>query len=330
MQSFEPHSPEGPPPEEDKRTSSAYNRTARVTPSSETALLRAWNNAAKNYLLQYTVDLIAPQPDSCLRVVEMACGRGGEMHKWMQIAERKQIVIDWRGIDVSSTSIEVLQERFSAQRSMRMVGDDSLPRFQVASVSEILSDQVRNNLIPDDLADIVSMQMAFHYMWSSIRALHTWFTNVSSMLRVGGVVCVTYFDAQAALRQKELSPDSTLSFLKGAVTVSFPDAERARREAFIPYTFYMDSSVDGAVEYTVRVRDLIVIARVFGFEVLRAVRLVDLPIRHEKMEPSAASTVLRGALRGASVQGRDMSVHDVGAIADFARFYRGLVIVKTR
>jgi len=325
----------------------AYDRTAHASRSSETAVLRAWNNAAKNYLLQYAVRRVLRADDATLRVVELACGRGGELLKWMQLAQTLDTTVDWRGADVSASSLEVLRERFASQRNARMVGEDGDRRFQIADAGEPLTDAARAALAPDGPVHVVSMQMAFHYMWRSPQTLDNWCANAGSLLAPGGVAVVTYFDAQAALNATTAATQSTTTSLtlelgRGAARVQFEsddDRRRARSESGVPYRFFMDGSVDGAVEYTVRARELVRVARRHGLELLRATRLVDLPARHAKVDLAAAHAVLRGALHGAGAiahaHAQPENIHascadDVAAVADLARFYRGLVLVKTR
>jgi len=302
----------------------AYDRTAHEPRSAHTSTLRAWNNAAKNYLIQYAVQLVFQQGcnQTTVRVAELACGRGGELLKWMQIAQSNDTTIDWRGSDVSSSSLEVLRTRFSAQRDARMVGDDA-DRFTLFDACQPMTMGELNALAPDGPVHIVSMQMAFHYVWRSPETLHTWCANVSRLLERGGVAVVTYFDACSVVNTR-----ADRSFLGGCARIEFAteeDATRARTQAFVPYRFFMDGSVDGAVEYTVRARLLVRIARTYGLELLRAVRLVDLPVRHAKIDPNAAHAVLRGAMHGASAD-KTQDIHDM---VDAARFYRGLVLVKT-
>lgn len=307
----------------------AYDRVAEQSRCNHTALARAWNNAAKNYLLQYTAQLTHLAPQSTLRVIELACGKGGELHKWNAIAASMDCTVDWRGADVSEASLRVAHQRFLQHRTAHMVGDDDR-RFVCADVGSKLAKQDIEALTPDGPAHVVSMQMAFHYMWKSNDILHNWCSNVAEILQEGGVCVVTYFDAQAMLHGSTEQTQTEYSFLQGSTVVRFDGTQRAqdaRTQSGVPYTFSMQGSVDDAVEYTVRVRELVRIARTHQLELLRIVRLIDLPVRHAKIDATQARRVLKGALDGSTHSARGAHA-DVSDMANFARFYRGLILVK--
>lgn len=380
----------------------AYDRVARESRSEATSTLRAWNNAAKNYLLQYAARLVtglvageqqqhrgfagpSDPTKAALRVVELACGRGGEMHKWAFVSE--QVVrapVDWRGLDVSAESVAVLRSRFRAYRHTASGGsreethpplvgasgaeseESTRARFCVASASETLPPLIESSMSG---AHIVSMQMAFHYMWRTRGGLETWCANVSRLLVEGGACVVTYFDAPAMLhhalskaQQRDAAVTSlnqtSFSFLHDSTRVEFDTPQMVaaamseRHEGGIAYRFTMAGSVDGATEFTVCARALVRIARRHGLELLRVVRLIDLPVRHAKIDAESATTVLRGALSGSAVRrcgveasrleetsgdavpdrrgesSVDTSTEELIAFSELARLYRGLILVK--
>lgn len=356
----------------------AYDRVAHESRSEATVVLRAWNNAAKNYLLRFTTRLVTHLlcPDAPLRVVELACGRGGEMHKWAFIgAQVARAPVDWRGLDVSSESVAVLRSRF---RNYRPVAADQLraasrsdaeesfhhpptqplvgasgsesdestrARFCVASASDALPPSILSSM---GGAHIVSMQMAFHYMWRTRGGLETWCSNVSRLLVEGGACVVTYFDAPAMLAHAHAkAPDAAaasartrFSFLHDSTRVEFDSVQMVaavlseRHEGGVAYKFTMDGSVDGAMEFTVCVRALVRIARKYGLELLRVVRLIDLPVRHAKLDAVESNAVLRGALSGSAVRSDatatelNTSTEELLAFSELARLYRGLILIK--
>ena len=108
-------------------------------------------------------------------------------------------------------------------------------------------------------ADVVSVQMAFHYMWPVREVL---LREISKCLRAGGVLALSLPSAEAIIRRSRLLDGSNMCNDRYAIT-------DLRREPAgdASYVFWLDECVDRLREYLVPYPELITVARRHGLEV---------------------------------------------------------------
>lgn len=135
-----------------------YDSVACSSPQKRTDLQK-FHNAAKRALLEE----FAFETESLL---DLACGRGGDVHKWASLGIRHVT-----GLDISSESIREARRRCDAKSYA----------FEFRQVD------LRKPWTNSRTYDVVTCMFALHYFFESEHAAHTLMRTVASSLRPGGV-----------------------------------------------------------------------------------------------------------------------------------------------
>jgi mRNA (guanine-N7-)-methyltransferase len=157
-----------------------------------------------------------------LRVLDLACGKGGDLGKWVL---HKRGIANYVGIDVARGSLldAALRARKMKHQLKQCVftcadlGSDvpgriksnKHKRMQKLSSWSLKNDDPLQNpsfefvrgggISETDKFDVVSIQFAIHYMMSSIKRARRFFHTVSQLLEVGGNLIATTIDARIVL-----------------------------------------------------------------------------------------------------------------------------------
>ena len=225
-----------------------YDVTSLSRPSRKvaeaTALARRRSNAAKRRLIEHAAARFVV--DS-IRVLDVACGKGGDLWKWKGIGKVSQYV----GIDSSHHSIE------EAKRRHAKVG--SFPaKFQVLDA--------RKNLdwaeTFEGAFDIVSVQFALHYFFSSQEGARSFLGRAYRACKKGGTLIATIPCA-----------DVVLPILKGEMQAPphmrlYTDMSLSSTSSClpIPYIFSFEGSVPGIPEFTIPKTMLLQICQDTGWQ----------------------------------------------------------------
>jgi SAM-dependent methyltransferase len=179
-----------------------------------------------------------------LRVLDLACGKGGDLGKW---TSHVRGVGNYVGIDVARGSLKDAALRARNMRNklklctftcadlgadvpgrLRSSKDKHLQKLlswslQKESEYEAADPQfsmVRGGGIqPTDKFDVVSIQFAIHYMMSSRKRARRFFQTVSELLEIGGNLIATTIDARVAVEHL-MDLGLNLHFEEGAGTDS--------------------------------------------------------------------------------------------------------------
>ena len=150
--------------------------------------MRQYHNRVKEHVIRKAAALCLPEPTqsnkgtSTLHVLDLACGRGGDLHKWAKTG-----CDNYMGIDISD---ELLAEAKSRARDMKTKYPRFHPDFQHADL--------RHEPIVYDMghrtSDIVSCQFALHYFYETEEAFNNFSGVIKRTLRPGGVFIASLFD----------------------------------------------------------------------------------------------------------------------------------------
>ncbi|KAJ1521034.1 hypothetical protein ONE63_002746 [Megalurothrips usitatus] len=147
--------------------------------------LRNFNNWIKSMLIDEYVNKVRDSKPrgSSLKVLDMGCGKGGDLFKWRQ-GKITHLVC----ADIAATSIEQCKDRYSdiKQRAQRERNFSPLfsAEFIVANCTkERLRDHYQDVTMQ---LDLVSCQFAFHYCFESLPQAECMMRNASECLRPGG------------------------------------------------------------------------------------------------------------------------------------------------
>eukprot|EP00188_Purpureofilum_apyrenoidigerum_P003696 Plantae.Rhodophyta-Purpureofilum_apyrenoidigerum.ctg3922.p1 GENE.Plantae.Rhodophyta-Purpureofilum_apyrenoidigerum.ctg3922~~Plantae.Rhodophyta-Purpureofilum_apyrenoidigerum.ctg3922.p1 ORF type:complete len:327 (-),score=56.75 Plantae.Rhodophyta-Purpureofilum_apyrenoidigerum.ctg3922:302-1282(-) len=200
--------------------------------------LRNFNNWVKSVLIQ-----LHTRPDYA--VLDLACGKGGDLTKWA-----KAKVSSYRGCDVAHVS---LQQSVSRYNDLRNKTFDAV-FFSGDCFSVKLSDYLDKDPLDDSLHfDIVSCQFAMHYAFENESRVRRLLENVTVRLKPGGFYIGTTIDSNVLVRK--LRAVTGQEFGNSIYTVVFEDLNEKcfpRDNPYgIRYRFTLDENVDDCPEFLV-------------------------------------------------------------------------------
>jgi mRNA (guanine-N7-)-methyltransferase len=159
--------------------------------------LRSFNNWVKSTIIhKFSPDGNA-EPGSMLRVLDLGCGKGGDLGKWQQAPQPVELLV---GIDPAEVSIDQARERYMQMRSRGGRGGRGSPRtFDAEFFAQDAFGQTIGNIpIIRDVGydapnsrrgggfDVVSMMFCMHYAFESEAKTRGMLQNVSGSLKKGG------------------------------------------------------------------------------------------------------------------------------------------------
>uniref|UniRef100_A0A0E0EIN8 mRNA cap guanine-N(7) methyltransferase n=1 Tax=Oryza meridionalis TaxID=40149 RepID=A0A0E0EIN8_9ORYZ len=213
--------------------SARSNQTLEERENSPIIHLKKLNNWIKSVLIQ-----LYAHPGDC--VLDLACGKGGDLIKW-----DKAKVGYYVGVDIAEGSIKDCMTRYNGDTDQQRRKKFSFPaRLICADCYEARLDE---HLYEDAPFDICSCQFALHYSWSTEARARQALANVSALLRPGGIFIGTMPDANVII--KRLRETDGMEFGNSVYWISFGEeyAEKkfpASRPFGIKYKFHLEDAVD--------------------------------------------------------------------------------------
>jgi SAM-dependent methyltransferase len=206
-------------------------------------------------IVQAAMKSTGPRPAPCLRVADVACGRGQDATKVKYAAQAANTkVAAYFALDLSAENIvsaNIIADQYLADVHTRVdvrVGDMCCPDAYA--------------FIPDGSVNLVTCQLALHYLFKDPGCLDTFFREVSRVLQPGGLVMVSYTDGRAVVRRArnllpadvEAEPDATVHHRSKFYHFSIParSVARAVPSPFgLQYMFSLPGCVEDVPEYLV-------------------------------------------------------------------------------
>lgn len=211
--------------------------------------LKAFNNWIKSVIItKHAHPALRQSPYSAPkdrlrgRVLDMGCGKGGDINKWQKANARYYVAVD-----IADVSVQQCRQRYDSLRGPK-------PEAQFFAL-DCYTESLSRALPPDVIRlpfDVVSMQFCMHYAFESLEKARCMLENVSENLRSGGVFVGTIPNADQLLASLEsLSPDrEDLEWGNSVYTIKFDEREHdsiyGQR-----YWFYLQDAVDNVPEYVV-------------------------------------------------------------------------------
>lgn len=164
--------------------------------------MRNFNNWIKSVLINEFLEKVKnPQKlGEPLRVLDMCCGKGGDLLKWEKAGITHLICTD-----IAEVSIQQCEERYKkmAERNQRdKFGGQKLftaEFFACDSSLQRLREKYRD---PSIELNLVSCQFAFHYCFESLKQAECMIQNAAECLRPGGYFIGTMPDANDIMKRQ--------------------------------------------------------------------------------------------------------------------------------
>ncbi|CAA7048452.1 unnamed protein product [Microthlaspi erraticum] len=208
------------------------NQTLQEREASPIIHLKKLNNWIKSVLIQ----LYARRDDA---VLDLACGKGGDLTKW-----DKARIGYYVGIDIAEGSIEDCRTRYNGDADHRQRRKNFPARLLCGDCFEIELDKI---LEDDGPFDICSCQFALHYSWTTETRARRALANVSALLRPGGIFIGTMPDANVII--KKLRQAEGLEIGNSVYGIRFGEEYsqkkfKGRSPFGIKYVFHLEDAVD--------------------------------------------------------------------------------------
>ena len=236
-----------------KHYSQRQNQNLEQRKQSPIYNLRCLNNFVKSTLIQ----TVTKKKD---RVMDLACGKGGDLGKF-----KKAEIGYYCGIDIALESVR----RDAIQRYNK--GDYTFPATFIAGdafvhdLEDVLGENVKG------LFDVVSCQFAIHYSFSTEKRARKAFENISKALRPGGHFVGTTVDSNVLVRN--LRQTDGLLFGNDVIEVNF-DEKHSKKEFLPPgfgieYSFTLEDAVTDCKESLVPLITFAELAKEYDLEIMR-------------------------------------------------------------
>lgn len=163
--------------------------------------LRNYNNWVKSVLIQEYTDKIREKDYSRpLKVLDICCGKGGDLSKWQKARVKRVIFADIALVSVQQCQVryEDLQKRCGQIYSAEFITADC--------TKETLRDKYTD---PSINFDLVSCQFGFHYCFESLAQARRMLSNISECIRPDGYFFGTIPNAYEIVTRARKSPDGS-------------------------------------------------------------------------------------------------------------------------
>ncbi|EDV21195.1 uncharacterized protein TRIADDRAFT_30586, partial [Trichoplax adhaerens] len=201
--------------------------------------LRNFNNWVKSMLIGDIIERIKKQNlienKRTIKVLDMACGKGGDIKKWMQ-GDVSYIVFT----DIAGISVEQCRKRYEdTKNSSKTVNFFGAEFITADSAQQRLKDLYKDSNIK---FDVTSCQFAFHYSFESQEKAELMLQNACECLRPGGYFIGTTPNAYEIVRRARES-ETGLQFGNSVYNIKF-DQEHFMKLFGGKYDFALEGVVD--------------------------------------------------------------------------------------
>lgn len=176
------------------------------------------------------------------RVLDMGCGKGGDLRKWDRLRPSMMVMID-----IAEVSVEQARQRHEESS-----GNWPAEFFAFDCFQHSLRDVIPEKLLAPRF-DTVTMQFCLHYGWDTETHARRMLENVATWLRTGGTFIGTIPDAETIYARLQASPDpASLQFGNDIYRIAFDEAAGPGEQPFgHRYRFFLQDAVDDVPEYVV-------------------------------------------------------------------------------
>jgi len=199
-------------------------------------------------------------------VLDLCCGKGGDMHKWTDVNPSRVVFVD-----IAAESVKQCRQRF--EETLSGTGEvKKKPRYEASfHVADCFAPNFLEYLPPGLNYDVVSCQMAFHYCFASQERANCSMKSISRVLKPGGYFICTVPDSEVLVaRLLKVPPTSPepLKFGNSIYQVVF-DSRTEFPWVGSRYRFTLKEAVDDIPEYLVKCKHLCGLANSCGLKLVK-------------------------------------------------------------
>lgn len=151
--------------------------------------IRKFHNWIKGQLFSESVKYLGDNNIYEKSLLELAVGKGGDMHKWNNNGIKRVV-----GFDISDESINGKDGAKDRYNNFKHKFKDTNYEYHVIDLSDSKNLPVIKNIINNNMFTIGSCQFALHYFFKTKKTLETFLTIVSTYLVKGGIFIGTTLD----------------------------------------------------------------------------------------------------------------------------------------
>lgn len=227
--------------------------------------LRNFNNWIKSMLIDEFIQKVRETKPrgSSLKVLDMGCGKGGDLFKWRQ-GKITHLVCT----DIAATSVEQCKERYNDVKQRAQRERNFAPIFSAEFiVANCTKERLRERYSDVTMQlDLVSCQFAFHYCFESLPQAECMMRNAAECLRPGGYFFGTCPNANAIVSRARKAGGRQFGNDVYSVEFETPLDEEQPPPIFgAKYNFHMEGVVD-CPEFLVHFPTFIRLASRFGLD----------------------------------------------------------------
>lgn len=229
--------------------------------------MRNFNNWIKSMLIhEYVVKMRQGKSfGASLRVLDMCCGKGGDLLKW-----KKANISHLICADIAQVSLEQCQQRYNDMVNRKGSKDRGFaPIFTAEFITaDCTKVRLREKFAdPSMQLDFVSCQFAFHYSFESLPQAECMLRNAGESLKPGGYFIGTIPDAHDLVSRWQKCDGN--KFGNDVYSVEFICEDKMNKPPFFgaKYNFHLDGVVD-CPEFLVYLQALCKLALKHGLELM--------------------------------------------------------------
>lgn len=237
--------------------------------------MRNFNNWIKSMLIN---DFLAKVKTTLklgepLRVLDMCCGKGGDLLKWEK-ADITHLICT----DIAEVSMQQCEERYKSMMDRRSTNKSKLFTAEFFACDSTLHRLREKYKDPSIELNLVSCQFAFHYCFESLKQAECMIRNAAECLRTGGYFIGTIPDAKDIMKRQRQADSNT--FGNDIYQITFLCDADSPPLFGAKYNFKLEGVVD-CPEFLVHFPLLIKLARKFGLQLILAERFEDFFDKHK-------------------------------------------------
>ncbi|XP_066594532.1 mRNA cap guanine-N7 methyltransferase-like isoform X2 [Prorops nasuta] len=238
---------------------------------SRIVYMRNFNNWIKSMLIgEYVRKVRQNIPHgSPFLVLDMCCGKGGDLNKWL-----KGNITHLVCADIADISVEQCEQRYKDIAKRNSNNRGFLPVFKAEFIAaDCTKVRLRTKYKdPSIQFDLVSCQFAFHYSFESLPQAECMLQNASETLKPGGYFIGTVLDAYDLVSRWQQSDSN--KFGNDVYNIEFL-CDKEKPPLFgAKYNFHLEGVVD-CPEFLVHLPTLVKLAEKFNLKLVKFERFED-------------------------------------------------------